>query len=83
MRDNFVIVYNEHDRTAYIREDANGIPGTTRTVVHATVYDTWDDAMDKIIKMREHNDNLGFKSGMFFPVSVNKKDIFKAKLKGR
>lgn len=78
----YVIVYNERDRTAYLREDRNGIVVTTPTVVHATLYDTLDDVESKIKEMREHNQSLGYSSGMFFPLTVSKKKIFLSRLKG-
>ena len=91
MRDCYVIVYNENDRTSYIQEtsgnifnpDGESMPMivTVPTVVNATLYDTWDEAWDKITEWREKNMSLGHPPGMFFPLSVNKKDIFKAKLK--
>lgn len=78
----YVIVYNDHDRTSYILEDADGIAGTTPTVVHATLYNTLDDAESKIKEMREHNQRIGYLKGMFFPLTVSKKKIFLSRLKG-
>ena len=83
----FVIVYNEgNDRTSYIEVITGSTIGllatTVPTVVNATVFDTWDEPMDKIVELREANKKNGFMNGMMFPLSVNKKDIFLAKLKG-
>lgn len=88
MRDSYVIVYNEgNDRTSYIEvmhrpgDEVNILAQTVPTVVNATLFDTWDDAMGKIVELREANERHGFGIGMMFPMTINKKDVFKAKLK--
>ena len=85
MRDCYVIVYNEHDRTGYLLEldggDGGALITTVPTVTRASLYDTWDEAMDRIQDCRNLNKKLGYESGMMFPMSVNRKDLFKAKLK--
>ena len=89
MRDSYVIVYNEgNDRTSYIemiQRSENGNPDflaqTVPTVVNATLFDTWDDAMEAIVGLREANKRYGVSIGMMFPMTINKKDVFKAKLK--
>jgi len=84
----FVIVYNEgNDRTSYVQEVNSGALDheavTVPTVLQATLYDTWGEAMDKIIVLRKEIEDLGLniEPPMMFPLGVNKRSLFKAKLK--
>jgi len=84
----FVIVYNEgNSRTSYVKEVKFGSLNyeaiTVPTVTQATLYDTWDDAMDKILLFRETiADTVPCAElPMMFPMGIDKKKLFKAKLK--
>ena len=84
----FVIVYNEgNSRTSYVKEVEYGALNneaiTVPTVTQATLYDTWDEAMDKILLLRDYIIDIvpGAEVPMMFPMSVNKKKLFLAKLK--
>ena len=88
MTEAFVIVYNEgNDRTSYVQEVNSGVLDheavTVPTVTQATLYDTWGEAMNKIIAIRKELEglNLNIEMPMMFPMGVDKKALFKAKLK--
>jgi hypothetical protein len=87
--ESYVLVWNDGGAggTGYVKEVRYGALNneaiTVPTVTQATLYDTWDDAMDKAIEIRAYVADLapGVQLPMLFPMSVDKKALFKAKLK--
>ncbi len=91
MDDSFIIVYvnaGKKHPSKYIQEtpwgeDIGLLAQTVSSVVDATLYNSWDEAFEKIKKLKQANIDGGFEASTFFPLSVNKKELFLAKLKGQ